>query len=604
MSYLKQIDLAPDFRPFEFFATNFGFVPNLFRSQSLLPRVLDVEANLTDLLLVQNSKLSGLQKQKILFQVAAARRNTYCFTLHFETLRALGATEEQLQQISADHHHAGLSAPEVSLLDFVLKLSGDPLRLTNDDFASLRTAGFTDEQILEAEMCAAYEVFAATVATGLGVMPDFPPRRLPEAVPFLQNRTAQTSSKKVRPFLRSVEISGDFWPYAFFEKTLGFVPSYFRAQTLRPDLIESQARALEAVLLTSDVLSRVQKEFIFLVISAANLNTYCVANHCGVLRGLGIPDDKSDLIAFNHRNADLSPPDVALLDVALKLTQRPAEFSAQDINCLREIGFNDERILETIVLSGFANFINTMNLGLGVEPDFEPQHVFQSEHLSYRDNLSKLGEISSIQLNPFSDASRPIDEDEELIAKVCAGNLDAFEDLVRRHKNRVYRTLIAITGNTNDAEDYTQNVFLKAYKSLPNFARAAKFSTWLTRIAINEGIEQMRRRHPKAESLDSATVETDDFKPREVQAWIDDPERLYSRKEMRAIVENELMKLPVKYRVAVMLRDLDQLSSNETAAVLDISVEAVKSRLLRGRLLLREALTVKLRPGREDAARV
>ena len=596
MSFLKSTAVDTSLSAFKFFETNFGFVPGLFHAQASLPRALEVEADLTDRLLVREGALGGLQKQLILLRVASAVRNSYCFALHFELLTRLGCKPTDLVQIATDHHGSDISPNEKSLLDFALKLSRKPLELNSNDFNELRRAGFTDEQLLEAEMCVAYEIFAATLATGLGLSPDFAGQQCPQSQTRLNDNNSL--GLKTGSFLRQVELADDFWPYKFFKDSLGFVPSYFKAQTLRPDLIESQARALDAVLLTSDLLSRVQKEYIFLVISAANLNTYCVANHCGVLRGLGIPEDISDLVAFNHRSAGLASHDVTLLDFALKLTQHADDFSAQDIDELRNVGFSEEQILETVVLSGFANFINTMNIGLGVEPDFEPKHVFHFEHLAVRDDLSRLGEISATKLNLSADDARLTDEDHQLVARVCAGELEAFEDLVRKHKTRVYRTLIGITGDAIEAEDYTQNVFLKAYRNLSSFAGAARFSTWLTRIAINEGIEQMRRRHPRIESLEADNTDLGDFKPREVQAWTDDPEQCYSRKELRTIIETELMKLPANYRIVVLLRDIEQLSNLEVASALEMRVEAVKSRLLRGRLLLREALASKLKTRR------
>jgi RNA polymerase sigma-70 factor (ECF subfamily) len=396
----------------------------------------------------------------------------------------------------------------------------------------------------------------------------------------------------------------DFPPFAVFHEKMGFIPSFFRAQTLRTDLIESQARALQAVLLTRDVLPRFYKEYIFLVISAANLNTYCVANHCGLLRGMGIPEDQSDQIAFNHRDAGLAPHEVALLDFVLRLTQRPAEFSGVDIDALRRHGFSEEQILEAVVLSGFVDFINMLNVGLGVLPDFKPRHVFKPEHLHAKDDLKKLGEISLTEMNLSTATASLMDEDARLVARVRDGDVEAFEDLVRRHHGRVYRTLVGITGNADEAQDFTQNVFLKAFKNIGKFEGTAKFSTWLIRIAINEGIERVRSQRPFESLDDDARIDGEDYRPRQVQAWVDDPEQLYSHKEMREIVEKEMMKLPSKYRVAVILRDIELLSNQEAAASMNLGLEAFKSRLLRGRLALREALAPQFRIKREGVARV
>ena len=196
-----------------------------------------------------------------------------------------------------------------------------------------------------------------------------------------------------------------------------------------------------------------------------------------------------------------------------------------------------------------------------------------------------------------------VDEDASLVSRVQSGDTDAFEGLVRRHQGRVYRTLIGITGNREDAEDSTQNTFLKAFRHIGEFQAAAKFSTWLTRIAINEGLQQLRKRK-SMESLDEPETDSDQgFRPRQVQAWEDSPEQAYSKAEMRELVEGELMKLPLKYRVVIMLRDLEELSTEEAVAALGLTAPALKTRLLRGRLMLREALAPRFMRKRREGSR-
>ncbi|MGH9748767.1 MAG: sigma-70 family RNA polymerase sigma factor [Candidatus Polarisedimenticolia bacterium] len=182
------------------------------------------------------------------------------------------------------------------------------------------------------------------------------------------------------------------------------------------------------------------------------------------------------------------------------------------------------------------------------------------------------------------------DEDAELVARVRGGDDDAFEELIARHGAKVYRAVIGITGDPADAEDATQNAFIKAHTRLDTFQGTARFSTWLTRIAINEGLEVLRRRRPH-ETLDDAVPEAnEDFHPANVRPWADDPETLYSQAEIRELVEKAIMKLPAKYRVVAVLRDLDGLSTEEAATALGLQVPALKTRLLRARLMLREAL--------------
>jgi RNA polymerase sigma-70 factor (ECF subfamily) len=130
---------------------------------------------------------------------------------------------------------------------------------------------------------------------------------------------------------------------------------------------------------------------------------------------------------------------------------------------------------------------------------------------------------------------------------------------------------------------------LKAFEHLSRFEGRSKFSTWLLSIATNTGLERLRRRRPM-ESLDEPSSDDEGFRPRQVRAWTDDPEQLYSQAELRALIEHGVMALPVKYRVVVMLRDIEHLSAEEAATALGLGIPAIKSRLLRGRLMLREAL--------------
>ncbi len=190
------------------------------------------------------------------------------------------------------------------------------------------------------------------------------------------------------------------------------------------------------------------------------------------------------------------------------------------------------------------------------------------------------------------EAAPPRDEDAPWVARARAGDREAFEALVRRHGDRLYRMLLGITGEYADAEDCVQNTFLKAFQHLGEFQEASSFVWWLMRIARNEGLETLRRRRSASrDSLDDWAAEDEKtFRPRNVRPWAEDPEYLCSSAEAQTLVQNEILKLPAKYRVVVMLRDLEQLSTEETAAALGLQGPAVKSRLLRGRLMLREAL--------------
>jgi RNA polymerase sigma-70 factor (ECF subfamily) len=178
------------------------------------------------------------------------------------------------------------------------------------------------------------------------------------------------------------------------------------------------------------------------------------------------------------------------------------------------------------------------------------------------------------------------DPDLEIVARVRNGETDAFEALVRKHGRRVYRSLLAIVGSAEEAEDALQDAFLKAFQHLSNFEGRSRFSTWLVRIAINTGLQRVRSR----KEFDRLDEDDEEFRPRHIQAWTDTPEEFYSREELRRLVETEVMKLPVKYRVALILRDLEEVSTEEAAAALGLSIPGLKARILRGRLMLRESM--------------
>ncbi len=181
------------------------------------------------------------------------------------------------------------------------------------------------------------------------------------------------------------------------------------------------------------------------------------------------------------------------------------------------------------------------------------------------------------------------DADLSVVDRVLAGDPQAFEEVVRRHQQRVYRAALAVTSSPEDAEEGAQETFLNAYQHLEQFHREARFTTWLTRIAINEGLQVLRKRKP-AESLDEPVMSEEGMMPRQIEDWHDNPEKLYAKLEIRHFVEQAVQSLPPAYRVTFVLRDVEGLSAEEAAEVLGLSVAALKSRLLRARLMMREAL--------------
>jgi RNA polymerase sigma-70 factor (ECF subfamily) len=383
----------------------------------------------------------------------------------------------------------------------------------------------------------------------------------------------------------------DFPTLLEIKAAFGFIPNFFRAQTLRPDLIDAEVGLVGTILLKEGALTRRQKEYIFLACSADNLSTYCVTAHCEIVRMLGIEGPEPEQIALDHSVANIPDREKALLDFAVRLNNHPREIGTQDIDGLRSHGFSDEHVLETVVMVGMAKFANYIAFGLGTAPDFDSSGI---------EKVLNPSADSAVLMNEKAGVAVSIpDEDADLVRRTRSGELDAFDDLIRRHQQRIYRTLMAITRNRDDAEDGLQNVFLKAFQHLGGFQGASKFVTWLTRIAINEGAERLRARKD-FDSLDHEGADEPPIQPRDISAWQANPEEVYTRVELRNYVEQGLLKLPVKYRIVVMLRDLQQLTAEEAAEILQIGVPAIKSRLLRGRLMLREALASTL--GRSAAS--
>jgi RNA polymerase sigma-70 factor, ECF subfamily len=172
------------------------------------------------------------------------------------------------------------------------------------------------------------------------------------------------------------------------------------------------------------------------------------------------------------------------------------------------------------------------------------------------------------------------------------GDAQAFTALVNRYQRKIFRLAKHITQNDEDAEDVLQETFLKAYSHLDEFQGQSKFYTWVVRIAVNESLMKLRKRKSdRTLSLDETIDTGEETVVREIAVWDGNPEQQYSQEELRAILEKAVDSLRPTFRTVFLLRDVEELSTEETAAVLDLSIPAVKSRLLRARLQLREKLT-------------
>jgi len=193
--------------------------------------------------------------------------------------------------------------------------------------------------------------------------------------------------------------------------------------------------------------------------------------------------------------------------------------------------------------------------------------------------------------NPHRLPSTVAREDEHLlVASAKAGDTAAFEELVNRYERKIFRLTMNITRNREDAEDSMQDAFMKAYSHLGSFQEDSRFYTWLVRIAANEALMRLRKRRPNQFSIDEP-IETDqDIIPQEIKDWGPSPEQRYAQTEMREILRSVIEELSPDFRVVFVLRDVEGLSTEETAEAVGISEAAVKSRLLRARLKLRQKL--------------
>jgi RNA polymerase sigma-70 factor, ECF subfamily len=186
-----------------------------------------------------------------------------------------------------------------------------------------------------------------------------------------------------------------------------------------------------------------------------------------------------------------------------------------------------------------------------------------------------------------------------LISKILAGEKDVFLELVRPYQRTIYATVISMLGSKEDAEDVTQDVLLKALPRLHQFRQESAFGTWLIQIAINEA--RMRRRTLRHGIMFSLTSEPDGERtcvPKDFADWREIPSEALERSEIREALAKALTSLEEHYRLTFILRDVNELSITETASVLGISAAAVKSRLRRARLMLRDILSPGLQNGR------
>jgi len=192
-------------------------------------------------------------------------------------------------------------------------------------------------------------------------------------------------------------------------------------------------------------------------------------------------------------------------------------------------------------------------------------------------------------------------DDVTLVRQAKAGDEAAFSELIARHQGRVYNHALRLMGSTQDAEEVLQDTFLQVYRNLDRFEERSRFSTWVYRIATNEALMRLRRASRKREVFVEDTT-GDEWWGDDVREFARSPLDDLLDQEVRERLREELAKLPEEYRVVFTLRDIEGLSNAEVADVLGISVAAVKSRLHRSRLHLRDRLSRVFRERKESGS--
>lgn len=205
--------------------------------------------------------------------------------------------------------------------------------------------------------------------------------------------------------------------------------------------------------------------------------------------------------------------------------------------------------------------------------------------------------------NPMTQpqAAAELNSEGTLVQQAKSGDVSAFTELITRYERKIFRLARNITQNQEDAEDVLQEVFMKSFTHLDSFEGNSKFYTWLVRIAVNESLMKLRKRKSdKQVSLDEPVDTGEEEVVREIAVWENTPEQRYSQTELRRILDEAIAGLAPLYRTVFQLRDVEEMSTEDTAEVLGLTIPAVKSRLLRARLQLREKLTRQFRRKGDD----
>jgi RNA polymerase sigma-70 factor (ECF subfamily) len=551
MSSLAQRETNPD--PSGALTAAYGFVPNLFQAQTVVPAAIEAQSGLITAIGSESPNLTSAEKKAILATVGTVQGNGYVSALYGRGDRAVMSQ---------------------SVVKFVAKLASYGPCVSKDDVDSLRAAGLPEPVILEIIALVALGNMLCVIAKALDPQVDV---ELNDELPSSFSEVDSRWNANFGPYL-NIETSIPNDLASLLRDQYGFVPAVFRLQALWPDLLAAEIKALELLVFGDEHLTRLQKESFLLAVSVANLNCYGLALHSQVLSLLGMPTETIEGIIHAREDSLVENADGVLLSQITQLIRSGGQnYSSLDSKALSDAGFRPLHVVEAIAVAALGVFFNTLAFGLGTPPDFPPKRTFTEKDLYPSGGVFR----------PTSEARVRPDPDAEFVARVQAGETDAFEELVRRNTRRVFGTLNGMLGNYDEARDATQDVFVKAFEHIGRFEGRAKFSTWVTSIAVNTGTELLRQRKALL-PLDDA--EDEHFRPRKVMAWAEDPEALFAASQMCSLVRDAVLRLPHKYRVAVLLRDINELSSEDAAEALGLSVPALKARVLRGRLMLRESL--------------
>jgi RNA polymerase sigma-70 factor, ECF subfamily len=187
-------------------------------------------------------------------------------------------------------------------------------------------------------------------------------------------------------------------------------------------------------------------------------------------------------------------------------------------------------------------------------------------------------------------------DEAQMISSILAGNTQEFHELIRPHERSVYVMARSLLQNESDAEDAAQEAFLKAFRNLDKFRGEAKFGTWLISITLNEARSRLRaRKTMKEESLDEPAEGEGHVSPALLRDWREIPSESVERQEVKMLLQEAIAGLPQIYREIFLLRDVEDLSVNESAEALGISVASVKVRLHRARIMLQKKLVPQLK---------